>query len=69
MLICPTIFLNMKRQCNSCNESATNWSQVPCRHHLKSDQFLFLFTAVVQNMWPYQWLLLRHIAYPFTRRS
>ena len=28
-----------------------------------------VLTVAVQPMWSYQWLLLRHIAYPLTRRS
>ena len=54
----------------------TKWSQMLRRHPITEkqkqlilDPFLFSFTAAVQTMWLYQWLLLRHTAYPLTRRS
>jgi len=59
----------MKQECTlvqwKCNKMVTS----ACRHPItekrkqqKPVQFIFLFTTAVQNMWPYQWFLLCHIA-------
>ena len=47
--------------------SATSPSHHRKEKTVKTRSILSL-TAAVQTMWPYQWLLLRYIAYPLTRR-
>jgi len=47
-------------------------SDISPSHHRKAktlmlDQIVFSLTAAVRSIWPHQWLLLRHIAYPLTR--
>jgi len=62
MLLCPTVFLKIKRECTlvqgQCDKMVTSAiSSLGKLKQEKFNQFLFSFTAAVQAMWPCQWIL------------
>ena len=77
MLICPTVFSKMKRECTlvqgKCNKVVT--SATPPSHDLKSEHSKNSINFFSHSQLQYKicdlinLLLLPHIAYPLTRRS
>jgi len=70
MLICPTVFLEMKRECTLVQGKCSNMvtSAMPPFHYSenknsKNSINFFPFALHTETMWPYLWLLFRHIAW------